>query len=80
MKRTYSHIDLDERRQIACWRMAGLSVETIATIARSDDTVRRSFVRSSATCSSIGRPRSQWLLLRNGTRHGLRTRGCRVCD
>ncbi|WP_141105592.1 MULTISPECIES: helix-turn-helix domain-containing protein, partial [unclassified Rhizobium] len=30
MKRTYSHIDLDERRKIARWRMTGLSVESIA--------------------------------------------------
>ncbi|RYE51112.1 MAG: integrase catalytic region, partial [Rhizobiaceae bacterium] len=26
MDRTYSHIDLDERRKIARWRMAGLGV------------------------------------------------------
>lgn len=30
MKRTYAHIDLDERRKIARWRLAGLSVEIIA--------------------------------------------------
>lgn len=30
MERTYSHIDLDERRKIARWRMAGLSVGIIA--------------------------------------------------
>jgi len=30
MERTYSHIDLDERRKIARWRMAGLGVEVIA--------------------------------------------------
>ncbi len=30
MRHTYSHIDLDERRKIARWRMAGISVEIIA--------------------------------------------------
>ncbi|OCJ12367.1 hypothetical protein A6U86_04910 [Rhizobium sp. AC27/96] len=30
MKRTYSHIDMDERRRIAHWRTVGLSVEIIA--------------------------------------------------
>lgn len=30
MDRTYSHIDLDERRKIARWRMAGLGVDIIA--------------------------------------------------
>lgn len=30
MKRTYSHIDLNEHRKIARWRMAGLSVDVIA--------------------------------------------------
>lgn len=30
MERTYSHIDLEERRKIARWRTAGLSVEVIA--------------------------------------------------
>lgn len=30
MKRTYSQIDLDERRKIARWRQAGVSVEVIA--------------------------------------------------
>jgi IS30 family transposase len=30
VKRTYSHIDMDERRKIACWRTAGLSIEWIA--------------------------------------------------
>ena len=30
MKRTYSHIDLNERRRIARWRHAGLSIDTIA--------------------------------------------------
>jgi IS30 family transposase len=30
MKRTYSQIDLDERRKIARWRTAGISVDVIA--------------------------------------------------
>lgn len=30
MRHTYSHIDLDERRKIARWRMASISVEIIA--------------------------------------------------
>lgn len=30
MERTYAHIDLDERRKIARWRAANLSVDIIA--------------------------------------------------
>ncbi len=30
MKRTYSQIDMDERRKIARWRTAGISVDVIA--------------------------------------------------
>lgn len=30
MERTCSHIDMDERRKIAVWRIAGLIVEVIA--------------------------------------------------
>nr|WP_157929586.1 hypothetical protein [Phyllobacterium zundukense] len=30
MKRTYSQIDMDERRKIARWRTAGISVDLIA--------------------------------------------------
>ena len=30
MKRTYSHIDLNERRRIARWRHAGLRIDIIA--------------------------------------------------
>ncbi|WP_421578191.1 transposase, partial [Shinella sp. M31] len=30
MKRTYSHLDLNERRRIARWRHAGLSIDIIA--------------------------------------------------
>jgi IS30 family transposase len=30
MKRTYSQIGIDERRKIARWRTAGISVEAIA--------------------------------------------------
>ncbi|MCF1485705.1 helix-turn-helix domain-containing protein, partial [Agrobacterium vitis] len=40
MKRTYSHIDLDERRKIARWRMAGQSIEMIAeTLGRHRSTI-----------------------------------------
>lgn len=34
MKRTYSQIDLDERRNIARWRQAGFSVDVIAEKTR----------------------------------------------
>jgi transposase, IS30 family len=32
MKCTYSQIDMEERRKIARWRMAGLNVEIKATV------------------------------------------------
>jgi len=43
MKRTYSHIDLDERRKITRWRSARLSVDVIAEkLGKLRSTSRRS--------------------------------------
>ncbi len=47
MKGTYSHIDLNERRKMARWRMAGMSVGIIAD--KPVGIARRSFERSIAT-------------------------------
>ena len=47
MERTYSHIDLDERRRIARWRTAGLSVEVIAEkLGRHRSTIFREIKRN----------------------------------
>ncbi|THV09366.1 IS30 family transposase [Rhizobium rhizophilum] len=47
MERTYSHIDLDERRKIARWRTAGLSVEVIAEkLGRHRSTIFRELRRN----------------------------------
>ncbi|MBA8862895.1 IS30 family transposase [Ochrobactrum anthropi] len=47
MQRTYSHIDLDERRKIARWRMANISVETIAEkLGRHRSTIFRELKRN----------------------------------
>ncbi len=47
MERTYSHIDLDERRKIARWRMAGLSVGIIAEkLGRHRSTIFREIKRN----------------------------------
>lgn len=47
MERTYSHIDLDERRKIARWRTAGLSVEVIAEkLGRHRSTIFREIKRN----------------------------------
>lgn len=47
MERTYSHIDLDERRKIVRWRTAGLSVEVIAEkLGRHRSTIFREFKRN----------------------------------
>lgn len=49
MKRTYSHIDLDERRKIARWRMAGLSVDVIAEkLGRHRSTIFRELKRNTS--------------------------------
>lgn len=46
MRSTYSHIDLDERRKIARWRMAGLGVEMIAEkLGRHRSTIFREIKR-----------------------------------
>ena len=47
MKRTYSHIDLNERRRIARWRHAGLSIDTIAEkLGRHRSTILREVRRN----------------------------------
>jgi len=47
MKRTYSHIDLNERRKIARWRLSGLSVEMIAEkLGRHRSTIFREIKRN----------------------------------
>src|ERR1700712_5968928 len=47
MERTYSHIDLDERRKIARWRMACLSVGIIAEkLGRHGSTIFREVKRN----------------------------------
>ncbi len=47
MQRTYSHIDLDERRKIARWRMTNISVETIAEkLGRHRSTIFRELKRN----------------------------------
>ena len=69
MKRTYSQIDMDERRKIARWRMAGVGVEVIAEKTRTaslDDFPRAQtqYVRGSADAGP------QRLLLRDGEYDG----------
>jgi IS30 family transposase len=47
MRHTYSHIDLDERRKIARWRTAGISVEIIAEkLGRHRSTIFRELKRN----------------------------------
>ncbi len=47
MKRTYSQIDMDERRKIARWRMAGIGVEVIAEkLGRHRSTIYRELKRN----------------------------------
>ncbi len=47
MNRTYSHIDMDERRKIARWRMAGLGDEIIAEkLGRHRSTIFREIKRN----------------------------------
>ncbi len=47
MKRTYSQIDMDERREIARWRMAGIGVEVIAEkLGRHRSTIFRELRRN----------------------------------
>lgn len=62
MEHTYSHIDLDERRRIARWRAAGLSVEVIAEkLGRHRSTIFRELKRNTFVDKSVP---DQWLLLR----------------
>ncbi len=50
MKRTHSHIDMDKRRKIARWRMAGLSVDLIAEkLGRHRSTIFREIRRNTFT-------------------------------
>ena len=61
MKRTYSQIDMDERRKIARWRMAGISVDVIAeklgrhrsTIFRELDAIRSRIGRCRTSTATI---------------------------
>jgi transcriptional regulator GlxA family with amidase domain len=47
MRRTYSHIDLDERRRIARWRSAGLPFDLIAEkLGRRRSTIFRELKRN----------------------------------
>ena len=47
MKRTYSQIDLDERRKIERWRQAGVSVDAIAAkLGRHRSTIFREIARN----------------------------------
>ena len=47
MRRTYSQIDMDERRRIARWRAAGLSVTVIAEkLGRHRSTIFRELSRN----------------------------------
>lgn len=52
MDRTYSHIDLDERRKIARWRTAKLSVDVIAEkLGRHRSTIFRELKLNQLTSS-----------------------------
>ncbi|MDR6433522.1 IS30 family transposase [Brucella pseudogrignonensis] len=54
MDRTYSHIDLDERRRIARWRTAKLSVDVIAErLGRHRSTIFRELKRNQFTDDEI---------------------------
>ncbi|HMF66782.1 MAG TPA: helix-turn-helix domain-containing protein, partial [Phyllobacterium sp.] len=47
MERTYSQIDMDERRKIARWRTAGISVDVIAEkLGRHRSTIFRELRRN----------------------------------
>ena len=47
MKRTYSQMDLDERRKLERWRQAGVSVDVIAEkLGRHRSTIFREIVRN----------------------------------
>lgn len=74
MRRTYSQIDMDERRRIARWRAAGLSVTVIAEkLGRHRSTIFRELSRNAfddvqmpelsgyycVTANEMARPQSQ---------------------
>ena len=69
MERTYSQIDMDERRKIARWRTAGISVDVIAEkLGRHRSTIFRELRRNAFTDSQM--PELNGLLLCDGQRHG----------
>ncbi len=54
MKRTYSQIGMDERRKIARWRTAGISVDVIAEkLGRHRSTIFRELRRNAFTDSQM---------------------------
>ncbi|WP_271899725.1 IS30 family transposase, partial [Candidatus Phyllobacterium onerii] len=54
MERTYSQIDMDERRKIARWRTAGISVDVIAEkLGRHRSTIFRELRRNAFTDSQM---------------------------
>jgi IS30 family transposase len=54
MERAYSQIDMDERRKIARWRMAGVSVDVIAEkLGRHRSTIFRELRRNAFTDSQM---------------------------
>ena len=69
MERTYSQIDMDERRKIARWRTAGISVDVIAEkLGRHRSTIFRELRRNAFDRFANAGP--QRLLLCDGQRHG----------
>jgi len=73
MERTYSHIDLDERRRIARWRAAKLSVDVIAEkLGRHRSTIFRELKRNQFNDDEIADltgyiARREKALMRRGT-------------
>lgn len=62
---TYSHIDLDERRKIARWRMTNISVEVIAEkLGRHRSTIFRELKRNQFNDDEI--TDINWSLIRTG--------------
>jgi IS30 family transposase len=67
MKRTYSRIDMDERRKIARWRTAGISVDVIAEkLGRHRSTIFRELRRNVFEDAAVGTLSSQLQALSNG--------------
>lgn len=70
MRRTYSQIDMDERRRIARWRAAGLSATVIAEkLGRHRSTIFRELSRNAfddvqmpePAATTVSRP-TRWLV------------------